>query len=82
MNIQLVKERSAHANAIRKAGNLQSAIEKGLIKNTVDTTLSEALLWGLLQQNIFCFFTVLGHGSTELGEVLRIYHDTGLGEGI
>jgi 3D-(3,5/4)-trihydroxycyclohexane-1,2-dione acylhydrolase (decyclizing) len=41
-------------------------------------TLSEALIIGLLRQGVRTYFTVLGHGSTEIGEVLRIYQDAGL----
>jgi 3D-(3,5/4)-trihydroxycyclohexane-1,2-dione acylhydrolase (decyclizing) len=41
-------------------------------------TLSEALVLGLLRQSVHAYFTVLGHGSTEVGEVLRIYQEAGL----
>src|SRR5512136_2911233 len=44
----------------------------------LDLSLSEALVLGLLCQEVRTFFTVLGHGSTELGEVLRVYHAAGL----
>ena len=27
---------------------------------------------------LFCYFTVFGHGSTEVGEVLRVYQEAGL----
>ncbi len=42
-----------------------------------DLTLSEALVLGLLRQGVRTFFTVFGHGSTEVGEVLRIYQVPG-----
>ena len=41
-------------------------------------TLSEALVIGLLRQGVKTFLSVLGHGSTEIGEVLRIYQQAGL----
>ena len=41
-------------------------------------TLSEAIVIGLLRQGVKIYFTVLGHGSTEVGEVLRIYQSVGL----
>ena len=41
-------------------------------------TLSEALVLGLLRQEVKTFITVFGHGSTEVGEVLRIYQQAGL----
>ena len=33
---------------------------------------------GLLRQGVKVFFAVFGHGSTEVGEVLRIYQQAGL----
>ena len=33
---------------------------------------------GLLRQGVRTFFCVLGHGSTEVGEVLRVYEEAGL----
>lgn len=41
-------------------------------------TLSEAVVLGLLRQEVKTFITVFGHGSTEVGEVLRIYQQAGL----
>jgi 3D-(3,5/4)-trihydroxycyclohexane-1,2-dione acylhydrolase (decyclizing) len=41
-------------------------------------TLSEALVLGLLRQGVKSYFAVLGHGSTEVGEVLRVYQEAGL----
>ena len=33
---------------------------------------------GLLRQEVRTYFTVFGHGSTEVGEVLRVYQEAGL----
>ena len=44
----------------------------------VDLSLSEALVRGLLRQGVRKYFTVLGHGSTDVGEVLRVYQEAGL----
>ncbi|MGB7243089.1 MAG: hypothetical protein WBC93_13495, partial [Sulfitobacter sp.] len=43
----------------------------------VDLTLSEALVIAMLNQEVTQFFAIFGHGSTDLGEVLRIYHAAG-----
>lgn len=40
-------------------------------------TLSEALVIGLLKQGVRRYFAIFGHGSTDLGEVLRIYEEEG-----
>jgi len=41
-------------------------------------TLSEALVIGLLKQGVRRYFAIFGHGSTDLGEVLRIYEAEGV----
>ncbi len=46
--------------------------------NTETLTLSEALVIGLLRQGVRQYFAIFGHGSTDLGEVLRIYEAEGV----
>jgi 3D-(3,5/4)-trihydroxycyclohexane-1,2-dione acylhydrolase (decyclizing) len=65
---QLTIQRLEHAEAFKK----------GTLSQHLDLTLSEALVIGMLRQDVKTFLTVLGHGSTELGEVLRIYQEAGL----
>jgi 3D-(3,5/4)-trihydroxycyclohexane-1,2-dione acylhydrolase (decyclizing) len=65
---ELTRQRKEHAAAYR-AGHLPDCL---------DLTLSEALVLGLLKQDVRTFLTVFGHGSTEIGEVLRIYQEAGL----
>lgn len=64
------------ARAIAKAGGLEQALAKGLPK-LVECTLSEALVLGLLKQAVRKYFAIFGHGSTDLGNVLRIYEEEG-----
>jgi len=66
----------ARARAIRQAGGVEQALTKGLPK-LIETTLSEALVLGLLKQGVRKFFAIFGHGSTDLGNVLRIYEEEG-----
>ena len=40
--------------------------------------VKNAFVLGLLRQQVRTFFCVLGHGSTEVGEVLRVYAQAGL----
>lgn len=42
----------------------------------LDLTLSEALVIALLKQGVTQFYAIFGHGSTDLGEVLRIYNES------
>jgi 3D-(3,5/4)-trihydroxycyclohexane-1,2-dione acylhydrolase (decyclizing) len=68
----------SRARAIRGAGGLEAALAKGALPKLIDTTLSEALVLGLLKQGVSKYLAIFGHGSTDLGEVLRIYEDEGV----
>ncbi|HET9714941.1 MAG TPA: thiamine pyrophosphate-dependent enzyme [Pseudolabrys sp.] len=67
----------ARARAVHEAGGLEQALDKGLSK-LVEITLSEALVLGLLKQGVRKYFAIFGHGSTDLGNVLRIYEEEGV----
>jgi 3D-(3,5/4)-trihydroxycyclohexane-1,2-dione acylhydrolase (decyclizing) len=75
---RLEAARRQRAQSIAAAGGLTVALEKGVLPSHLDTTLSEALVLGLLRQQVHTFLCVLGHGSTEIGEVLRLYQEAGL----
>jgi 3D-(3,5/4)-trihydroxycyclohexane-1,2-dione acylhydrolase (decyclizing) len=64
------------ARAVAKAGGVEAALAKGMPK-LAECTLSEALVLGLLKQGIRKYFAIFGHGSTDLGNVLRIYEEEG-----
>ena len=78
MQEEVTRARRERAQAISKAGGIQAALSSGVLAGRIDTTLSEAIVLGLLRQQVRVFLSVLGHGSTEIGEVLRIYQETGL----
>jgi 3D-(3,5/4)-trihydroxycyclohexane-1,2-dione acylhydrolase (decyclizing) len=65
------------ARAIAQAGGVDAALAQGGVPKLVDCTLSEALVLGLLKQGVRKYFAIFGHGSTDLGEVLRIYEEEG-----
>jgi 3D-(3,5/4)-trihydroxycyclohexane-1,2-dione acylhydrolase (decyclizing) len=65
------------ARAIREAGGVEQALAEGSVPKLIDTTLSEALVLGLLKQGVRKYFAIFGHGSTDLGNVLRIYEEEG-----
>ena len=44
----------------------------------MELTLSEALVIALLKQKVRTYFAIFGHGSTDLGEVLRLYTEEGV----
>jgi len=74
----LTQQRRARAGVIADAGSLEKAISSGLLPRRSTMTVSEALVLGLLRQGVTRFVGVFGHGTTEVGEVLRIYEDAGL----
>ncbi len=69
--------RRARATQIAAAGSVDAALACGALPRRADLTVSEAIVLGLLRQNVCTFVCVLGHGSTEVGEVLRIYEQAG-----
>jgi 3D-(3,5/4)-trihydroxycyclohexane-1,2-dione acylhydrolase (decyclizing) len=75
---RLAQLRTVRAQAIAKAGGILDARACGALPRIVDITVSEALVLGLIAQGVHKFLTVFGHGSTEIGEVLRIYQQAGL----
>jgi 3D-(3,5/4)-trihydroxycyclohexane-1,2-dione acylhydrolase (decyclizing) len=66
------------ARAIRSAGGIDAVLAQGTIPKLIDTTLSEGLVLGLLKQGVAKYLAIFGHGSTDLGEVLRIYEEEGV----
>ncbi len=74
----ITQQRLARARAIARAGGVEAALAGGALPRRIDTTASEALVLGLLRQGVRNFLCVLGHGSTEIGEVLRLYAQAGL----
>ncbi len=74
----MLRDRTARAKAIAEAGGIEQALETGELSAKADVTLSEAIVLGLLRQGVRKFLCVFGHGSTEVGEVLRVYESQGL----
>ncbi|MFZ1209081.1 MAG: thiamine pyrophosphate-dependent enzyme, partial [Pseudolabrys sp.] len=69
-------ETRVRARAISKAGGVEQALGNGLPK-LAEMTLSEAIVLGLLKQGVRKYFAIFGHGSTDLGNILRIYEEEG-----
>ena len=68
----------ARARAIAKADGIEAALANGSVANLIDITLSEALVLGLMKQGVRKYFAIFGHGSTDLGNVLRVYEEEGV----
>ncbi len=65
------------ASAVAKTGGLDAALANGALPKLVEISLSEALVLGLMKQGVRKYFAIFGHGSTDLGNVLRIYEEEG-----
>ncbi|MBU0927169.1 MAG: thiamine pyrophosphate-binding protein [Spirochaetes bacterium] len=76
--MSLYEERLGRAKAIRAAGGLEEAVAAGTLPRTLDLSLSEGIVLGLLRQGVRKYVGVFGHGSTDLGEALRPYADEGV----
>lgn len=66
------------AALIKSAGGLDNAIRQYRLNDPITLPLVEALVLGLMQQDVTKYLAIFGHGSTALGEVLRIYEQFGL----
>lgn len=75
---EVTQARLSRARSIAAAGGIEEALASGALPQYIDTTLSEAIVLGLLRQRVTRFLCVFGHGSTEMGEVLRVYASAGL----
>jgi 3D-(3,5/4)-trihydroxycyclohexane-1,2-dione acylhydrolase (decyclizing) len=67
----------SHEELTRQRRQHAAAFARNMLPDRLDLTLSEALVLGLLRQEVRTFFTVFGHGSTEVGEVMRVYQEAG-----
>jgi len=75
---KITRERANRARAIKKAGGMDAALDAGTLPQYADITLSEAIVLGLIRQDVTTFLGIFGHGSTEIGEVLRVYEGEGI----
>ena len=75
-----LKARASRAALVAEAGGVEKALSTSVLPQFQDVTLSEALVLGLLQQHVRKYIGVFGHGSTDIGEVLRVYEAAGLVE--
>ncbi len=66
------------AAAIARVGGLEQALEQRVLPPRVTLTMAEALVLGLLRQGVRKYLAIFGHGSTQIGEVLRVYENAGL----
>ena len=66
------------ARAIAEAGGLEEALHTGTFPTRIHCSLSEGIVLGLLKQGVRKYLAIFGHGSTDFGEVLRVYEEAGV----
>ncbi len=70
--------RSERAFWFAREGGLAATLDRHGLEVPVTLPVTEALVLGFLRQGVSKFLVVFGHGSTELGETLRVYEAAGL----
>ncbi|MFH1007264.1 MAG: thiamine pyrophosphate-dependent enzyme [Candidatus Latescibacterota bacterium] len=78
MDQEMVTQRVKRAQILAAAGGIGPAMDSGALPHRADMSLSEAVVLGLLAQSVRKFVGIFGHGTTDLGEVLRVYEEAGL----
>ena len=73
--------RNGRAAWLASLGGLEEAIDASHLSQPVTLPLTEALVLGLMRQGVTKYLMILGHGSTELAETLRVYEEAGLVRG-
>ena len=69
------KQRIARAKILMKHPDLETAIASGDLDQFQDISVSEAIVLGLLRQGVKTYIGIFGHGTTDIGEVLRVYEE-------
>ena len=68
----------SRARAIRAHRTVEGALAAGALPAIADLATAEGLVLGLLAQGVTKYLMILGHGSTALAEVLRVYQEEGV----
>ena len=68
-----MNEIEKRAATVAKHTTPYEALQSGAMEQFQDITVSEAVVLGLLNQGVRKFIGVFGHGSTDVGEILRAY---------
>ena len=71
----MIEQRRKRAREIKTYGTIQKAVEAGGLEQFQNISLSEAVVLGLVNQGVRTFVGIFGHGTTDVGEVLRIYEE-------
>ena len=59
---EMIEQRRKRAKAIKEYGTLRKAVEAGALEQFQDVSLSEAVVLGLVNQEVRTFVGIFGHG--------------------
>lgn len=65
------------ATSLANARSVAEAFETTEFRDLTEWPVTEALIAGLIKQGVKKFLAIFGHGSTALGDMLRIYEEAG-----
>ena len=68
----------SRAGTIAKHGSLAKVLAGGYLQQFQDVSVSETLVLGLLNQGVRKYIGILGHGNTDIANILSIYEHHGL----
>ena len=72
------KQRIARAKILMNHPDLETAIASGAMEQFQDISVAEVIVLGLLRQGVNTYIGIFGHGTTDIGEALRVYEEHGL----
>lgn len=66
------------AEALAAHGSLKAALDSGSLAPTAELSVSEALVLGLHNQGVRKYIGILGHGNTDIADILALYEEAGV----
>lgn len=73
--MKLYGEVEKRARILSESKTLQSALEQGSLEQFQDISVSEALVLGLLNQEVTKYIGILGHGNTDIANIISLYEE-------
>jgi 3D-(3,5/4)-trihydroxycyclohexane-1,2-dione acylhydrolase (decyclizing) len=71
-------EVDSRAGTIAKHRSLAQALDRGNLQQFQDISVSEAVVLGLLNQGVRKYIGILGHGNTDMANIICVYERHGL----
>jgi 3D-(3,5/4)-trihydroxycyclohexane-1,2-dione acylhydrolase (decyclizing) len=66
------------AKVLARFGSVGEAVAEGSLPQVASVSLSEALVLGLFNQGVRKYIGILGHGNTDIANILALYEEAGV----